>query len=107
LNHIGYKEVEFAPHGEKAIELYRAALGSDHPFDAVILDFTIPGGMGAAETMLRLRGIDPDVKAIITSGYAEEQVISNFKQYGFKAALAKPFTLDELKQALSRCLGAD
>jgi CheY-like chemotaxis protein len=107
LDHLGYKDVAFAPDGHKAFELYRAALKTGRPFDAVILDFTVPGGMGGAETLQKLLEIDPGVRAIISSGYAGETVMAEYRQHGFRAALAKPFTLDELRQTLARVLGAD
>ena len=81
--------------GEQAIEAYK-----NGTFDLVILDITIPGGMGGIETVKELKAIDPDVKALVSSGYANSPIISNFAAYGFSAALEKPYLLDELKTVI-------
>lgn len=99
LKDLEYK-VELARNGTGAIELYKKASGTDKPFDAVILDLTIPGGMGGMETIRKLLSIDPDVKAIVASGYSNDPVMSNFKEYGFKDAIAKPYEIYELEEAL-------
>jgi len=93
-------EVEYARNGTKAIELYKKARESGNPFDAVILDLTIPGGMGGMETIRELLTIEPNVKAIVASGYSNDPVMSNFKDYGFKDAVAKPYGIEELDDAL-------
>lgn len=77
LSRIGY-EVEFARDGGEAIELYREARGSSKPFNAVIMDLTIPGGMGGREAIKRLLEIDPEIKAIVSSGYSNDPVISEY-----------------------------
>ena len=99
LTHLGY-EVAVAVDGVEAIELYKKAMGSEKPFDMVILDLTNKIGMGGAETMVNLLGIDPDVKAIVASGYSNDPLMSNFREHGFRGALPKPFNLDQLKTAL-------
>src|SRR3989337_4603952 len=76
LTKLGY-EVDFARDGSEAIELYKKSKNSGHPFDAVIIDLTIPGGMGGRETMQQLFEVDPYVKAIVSSGYSDDAVISN------------------------------
>lgn len=96
---MGY-EVQFAMNGEEALSLYSEALEAGKPFDGVILDLTIPGGMGGKETMRLLREIDRDVRAIVVSGYAEDPVMTNFRQFGFVCALAKPYTIEQLKEAV-------
>jgi len=93
-------EVEYARNGTEAIKLYKESIDSRNPFDAVILDLTIPGGMGGMETIRKLLTIDPDVKAIVASGYSNDPVMSNFKEYGFKDAVAKPYGIEELDEAL-------
>jgi len=98
LRTIGY-EVEFAVNGAEAIPMYSNALGSGSPYNGVILDLTIPGGMGGKETIKLLREIDEDVKAIVVSGYADDPVLTNFKEFGFAGALAKPYTMEQLKEA--------
>ena len=99
LTHLGY-EVEVAVDGVEAIELYKKTMESEKPFDMVILDLTNKAGMGGAETMVNLLEIDPDVKAIVASGYSNDPVMSNFREHGFRGALPKPFNLDKLKEAL-------
>lgn len=99
LTHIGY-EVEVAVDGVEAIEMYRKAMESEKPFDMVILDLTNKFGMGGAETIVRLLEIDPDVKAIVATGYSNDPIMSKFREHGFRGALPKPFTIDQLRTAL-------
>lgn len=106
LDSLGYK-VALAANGMEAIQLYKDALDSDEPFDAVILDLTVKKGMGGQETIRRLLDIDPHVKAIISSGYADDPVISSYADYGFKAVLTKPYKMDELKGILQRTIPDD
>ena len=101
LQHIGYKDVEFAVDGAEAIRLYKKAKESGNPFDVVILDLTIPGGMGGKEAIKKLLEIDPGVKAIVSSGYSSDPIMSEFKQYGFSGVIPKPYTIDELAKALA------
>ncbi len=101
LSMLGYK-VEVARDGEGAVKLYEAARAKGEPFDVVILDLTVPGGMGGKETMQRLLKIDPDVKAIVSSGYSHDPIMSNYKKYGFKAVIAKPYGINELTEVLSK-----
>lgn len=103
LGHIGY-EVEFAGDGDKAIELYKEAKESGHPFDAVIMDMTIPGGIGGKEAIKKLLEIDPDVKAIVSSGYFSDPIMSEFKRYGFRNVLAKPYRIKELTETLRKVI---
>jgi PAS domain S-box-containing protein len=95
LEKEGHK-VECADNGAQAIEMYVKAKNSGRPFDALILDLTIPGGIGGKETIERLTEIDPSVKAIVASGYSNDPVVSNFKDYGFSAAISKPYGLEDL-----------
>lgn len=99
LNFLGF-ETEFAMNGAEAVSLYTASLKEGRPFDGAILDLTIPGGMGGKETIKLLKKIDGGVKAIVISGYAEDPVLVNFKEFGFDCALAKPFTVEQLKEAV-------
>ena len=105
LKHIGYEDIEFATDGAEAIKLYKAAMKSGHPFSAVILDLTIPGGMGGKETVQNLLKIDPGVKAIVSSGYADESAMAEYRGYGFSGMAAKPYTFDKLRQALFELMG--
>ena len=90
--------------GAEAIVLYREARHCGRPFAAVILDLTVPGGMGGKETIKRLREIDPDVTAIVSSGYSNDPVLSNCSGYGFRQAVGKPYRLQELSDALHTVL---
>jgi two-component system, cell cycle sensor histidine kinase and response regulator CckA len=71
----------------------------------VILDLTLRGGMGGRETIERLLSIDPDVKAVVSSGYSEDALVSNYQNYGFKASLTKPYKLQDLRDTLNDLLG--
>lgn len=100
---LGHR-VEFALNGEEAVDKYREALASGRRFDIVILDLTIHGGMGGEETMQRLLEIDPAVKAVVSSGYANSSAICEYAECGFKACLAKPYQIDTLKNLLYELL---
>ena len=102
----GY-EVEYAEEGNEAIALYKKAMEASKPFDAVILDMTIRRGMGGKESIKKLLGIDPDVKAIVSSGYSNDPIMADFREYGFSDVLAKPFNNpNELIVILHRILKA-
>jgi PAS domain S-box-containing protein len=103
LQHIGC-DTEGATDGTDAVKLYRKAMKSGKPFDAVILDLTIPGGMGGKETIKRLLKIDPDVKAIVSSGYSNNPVLANFQDYGFISLVTKPYRIDQLREVLQSVL---
>jgi CheY-like chemotaxis protein len=103
LQKLGY-ESEFAKDGAEAIEMYKAAEKSEKAYDAVILDLTIPGGMGGKEAIKELLEIDPEVKAIVSSGYSDDQVLSNFREYGFKGMMPKPFESLSLGKVLHEVL---
>jgi PAS domain S-box-containing protein len=103
LSILGY-EVEFAKDGDEVIGLYKKAVKSGQPFDAVIMDLTVPGGMGGKESIKKLLKIDPEVKAIVSSGYSNDPVMSDFKKYGFRGIVAKPFKMEELSQVLHQVL---
>jgi CheY-like chemotaxis protein len=96
--------VEIAYDGQEAIDLYRDAMDSSKPFDVVMMDLRIEGGMGGKEALARIKELDTKVKAIASSGYFEESFASNYTEYGFKAILAKPYTIEELIQILNRLL---
>jgi PAS domain S-box-containing protein len=98
-------EVECAENGEVAVEKFRQARKSGKPFDVVILDLTVKGGMGGEEAIDRLRGIDPDVTAIVSTGYSDNPVVSDYRSYGFTTYLNKPYTIHSLKDSLDSLLG--
>ena len=93
--YLGY-EAHLARNGEEAITIFTAAQRSGQPFDAVILDLTVPGGMGGKETLARLLEIDPKVKAIASSGYSDDPIMADFHKYGFSAIIEK---LDRVMEA--------
>jgi two-component system cell cycle sensor histidine kinase/response regulator CckA len=101
LGTLGY-EVTAVPDGLEAVKTYERALRRGEHFQAVILDATVRGGMGGIATIERLRGMDPQVNAIICSGYSDEAALSEFLAYGFRGALPKPFTRRDLADALQR-----
>jgi len=103
LDSCGYK-VDFATDGKDAIEKYIAADKSGQPFDIVIMDLTIPGGMGGEETIKKLLLINPDAKVIVASGYSTDSIMANYNRYGFKGRIVKPFQLDELRNELIRVM---
>ncbi len=90
--------------GTEALAEYQAARAAGRPFAAVILDLTIPGGMGGKETMRHLREIDPDVRAIVSSGYSNDAVIADFRAHGFVAMVAKPYRMEDLARALGEAI---
>jgi len=106
LGYIGY-EVELAVDGAEAIKMYKEAGASEKPYDAVILDLTNKIGMGGVEAIKRLLEIDPDVKAIVATGYSSDPIISRFREHGFRGSLSKPFTMDELKTALREVIARE
>jgi len=106
LETIGY-EVDTAADGSAAIDLYTQAMESDRPFDAVVLDLTVPEGVGGRETMARLLEIDPRVKAIVSSGYSTDPVMANYREHGFSGVAVKPYSLAELAQTLKSAIGED
>ncbi|NJD57332.1 MAG: PAS domain S-box protein [Nitrospirae bacterium] len=103
LQRLGY-EVELAADGRETLDKYKEALSNGRRFDAVIMDLTIPGGIGGREAMELLRGIDPSVRGIVSSGYSSDAVMANYRQYGFAAVLAKPYRKDELAAVLQEVL---
>ena len=91
-------------HGAAAIEAYRTALTGPSPFDVVILDLTVPGGMGGREAARALLELDPQVRLVVSSGYSNDDLLANHDRYGFAAALPKPYTLDQLRAVLGGLL---
>lgn len=99
LRQLGY-EAHPANDGEEAITRYLQAQKDGQPFDLVIMDLTVPGGMGGKEAMAHLRQIDPKVRAVVSSGYANDPIMANFREYGFCGVAPKPFSLQELSDLL-------
>lgn len=103
LSYLGYAG-ESASEGSEAISMYREARESGAPFDVVIMDLTIPGGMGGKEAIERLRGLYPDVKAIVSSGYSNDPVLSDYAAYGFQGVIPKPYRVKDMVESLRRVL---
>ena len=101
LEHLGY-EVVCASNGEAALARYVEG----KPFDAVIVDLTVPGGMGGFETVQKLRLVDPLVRAIVSSGYSNDPLMINYQQHGFSGVIAKPYQMAELGKVLQDVIGA-
>jgi PAS domain S-box-containing protein len=99
LEFLGY-DVEVVEGGSAAVDRFKSALGDGCPFDAVMLDLLVPGDLGAREAIEHLAGLDPAINAILVSGYAQDAIVNEFRDYGFKAVITKPFTLQELSATL-------
>ena len=105
FTHFGY-EVDSAADGETAVTMYRTAYEAKRPYDVVIMDLVIPGGIGGREAIVQLREIDPDVCALVSSGYSNDPIMSNYDQYGFAEAVAKPYKNEELRAVVERVMRA-
>jgi len=103
LEDLGYKVTE-TNDGKDAIAAYEKAMKDGQPYDLFISDLTIPGGMGGQETIKRLIEIDPDIRAIVSSGYANDPVMSRFEEYGFSGMIAKPYEIDALGRKVAEVL---
>jgi len=103
LELMGY-EVEVAKDGQEAVNRYMASQRGKQPFSAVIMDLTIPEGMGGKEAIRRLREFDPGVKAIVSSGYSYDPVMANFREYGFSGVIPKPYVMEELGRVLGEVI---
>lgn len=103
LEELGYFSVH-AEDGLTALRIYEEALAANEPFNVIIMDLTIPGGMGGEEAVKEILSIDANAKAIVSSGYSNDSVMANFEDYGFKGALSKPYDLDELDNLLKQIL---
>ncbi|MBU0699452.1 MAG: response regulator, partial [Proteobacteria bacterium] len=101
LERFGF-DTDVAKDGANAIKLYKKAMDSGKPYDAVILDLTVKEGLGGKDAVKSLLKIDPQVKAIVSSGYSNDPVITDFKEYGFIGALAKPYSMEDLHDVLNK-----
>ncbi len=96
--------VQFAENGTEALEIYRNAHNSGETIDVVILDLTVRGGMGGEETMKQLLKINPDVKAIVTSGYSNNPVLANYRDFGFRGVMPKPVKPEEMIETVDKVI---
>ncbi len=103
LKRLGYA-VKTVKDGAEAVKVFKKEKDMDRPFDAVILDLTVKGGMGGEQTMGELFKIDPHVKAVLSSGYFNDPVMSDFKAYGFMGVLPKPYSKETLENVLKKML---
>ncbi len=106
LSRLGY-DVQTAADGAEAIALYEKAQTAGTRFEAVLLDLTVSGGMGGIEAAVKLKEMDPAAKLIVSSGYADAPVMSDFARYGFDAVIPKPWAATEVSEVLQRVLAPE
>ncbi len=102
----GYR-VESAFHGREAIEKYRSAMEEGDPFDVVIMDLTVAGGMGGKDGVKGILEEDPDAKVIVFSGYSNDPVLANYREYGFSGVISKPFSIEEFSRIINRIINPE
>ena len=90
--------------GVEAIESYQRARARNEPFDLIIMDLTIPGGMGGKEAVVKLRMIDPAVRAVVASGYSNDPVLADYAHFGFQGVVSKPYTISDLGETVHAVL---
>jgi CheY-like chemotaxis protein len=103
LINLGYRPA-LAGDGQEAVHVYQRSVLAGAPFDAVILDLTVPGGIGGAEALKALRSLHPDFKAIVSSGYSNDPVMAEYKAYGFDGVLVKPYSMISMSEVLQQVL---
>lgn len=103
LSYVGF-DVGLAREGGEALEMYKKAMESNEPYEAVVLDLAVRGGKGGLETIKKLLDIDPRVKAIVSSGYSNDPVMSDYGQYGFSGAMPKPYEFSDLAEKLNEVI---
>ena len=106
LKQYGY-QVALVLDGDLAIEAYKEAKNAGEPFDVIIVDLTVPGGKGGQEVVVYLRNFDPNIKAIISSGYANDPIMSDYERFGFAGVASKPYKIDELHAVLQRVINPE
>jgi len=97
-------EVMTAKDGQTAVDLYKKEKAAGSPFDVVILDLSVPNGLGGKETIELLRSVDPEVKAVVSSGYTNDPVVQYFSRYGFCERLTKPYNIQAMKNLLENII---
>lgn len=103
LGKLGYV-VDSAPDGDTALQLYQQAAAQQRPFDLLIMDLTVPGGMGGKETMQRLKQINPQVRSIVSSGYSDDPIMADHQAYGFKGVILKPYSHEQVQTTIRKVL---
>jgi len=93
-----------AADGAEAVRMYEEAMASGRKYEVVLMDLTVPGGIGGREAMERLKRIDPGVCAIVSSGYSHDPVLANYRTHGFQAILPKPYGLEQLTKVMTDVL---
>jgi two-component system cell cycle sensor histidine kinase/response regulator CckA len=104
LELMGY-QVDVARDGAEMLQRYLAAKRADNPFDVVVMDLTIPNGMGGKEAIRRLKELDPQAKGIVSSGYSYDPVMAKFQEFGFSGVIPKPYVMEELGRVLEEVIG--
>jgi len=99
-------ETEFAADGREMLRLYREAMDAGRPFDAVIIDLVVAAGMGGKEAIKELLLIDPGARAVVSSGYSDDLIMSDYRNYGFRGVLAKPYKITKLSRVLLEVMSA-
>lgn len=104
LKSLGHKVIQVTE-GSQAVEIYEKLQTEGTPVDMVIVDLTVPAGMGGRETAGQLLELDPEAKIVVASGYSNDPIMANYEGYGFKGAVSKPFGLAELSHVIHQILG--
>jgi PAS domain S-box-containing protein len=100
IRELGY-DVAFARDGQEALDVWRKARAEGQPFDVVVMDLTIPGGMGGRQAIRELLAIDPAAKAVVSSGYSQDPIMANYRDYGFRDVIAKPYSVVDMSRTLA------
>jgi CheY-like chemotaxis protein len=99
MQRLGF-DCDVAADGAEAVRKYQEAQAAGRKYEVVVMDLTVPGGMGGREAMEHLRRLDPSVCAIVSSGYSRDPVMSNHQAHGFRGILPKPYGLDQLRKVM-------
>ena len=103
LQFLGY-EARFARDGAEALSLYAQEKSAGVPFDVVILDLSVPDGMGGRETIAKLKELDPQAKAVVSSGFANDPYVQDYAAFGFAGRLSKPYKINDMKMILEELI---
>ena len=106
MEHLGL-DVHSVADGTAAVDEYSRALRDGRRYDLVVLDLTVPGGLGGLQALRRLRAIDPEVIAVVSSGYSADEVMASYRSHGFRAIVPKPYGIGELARALRPLLSGE